>query len=128
MSSPQPQNFSVTDGYLVGPTGRWRLANIKGAYKRQGGRLDLKKWLTTLAGMTAGAAAMSWNPIGGAILALGSVAYCTHGTMRVFALIDGHEVEILAEPYISPWWREDAANRACDELIALIADAQRRNA
>lgn len=124
MKSDQ-KKFRIENGYLCGPSGQWLLKDIKAVYKREGGKIDLKKYAASVGGITAGGVIMSTTVVGGGIIAFGALAYMMHRTMRVYALIDGQEVELLAEPYISGYWHEDAAKRACDELLTLVADAQR---
>lgn len=123
--SANPTLFRIEGEYLIGPNGRWRISDIKAAYKKEGGRFSAQKWLATATGMGVGLAAMALNPAGGAVLAAGAFGYYFHRTMRVFALIDGHEAELHAEVYLCALWREEEANQICDDLIRLIETAQK---
>jgi hypothetical protein len=126
MIDEQPK-FHVADGFLCGPTGRWQLSAIKASYKRESGRLDFKKWLASVTGATAAVVLASTNPVGAVAAAAVGFGYLSSRTMRVYALIDGQEIELLAEPFLHPFWRVEAANKACDELLSLIAKEQKRS-
>lgn len=112
--------FKIKKGMLEGPNGSWKLSAISAVYKRECGKIGMKKWLLTLAGLTAAGAFASGPVIPTLAIAGGTFGYLMHRTMRVFATINGAEVEIHSEVYFDPWIKAEHANARCDALISLI--------
>jgi hypothetical protein len=112
--------FKVNNGMLEGPDGAWEIAKISAIYKREAGRIGIKKWLITLAGLTAVGAVASGPIIPSLALAGGTFGYMTHRTMRVFAMIEGTETEIHSEVYFDLFIGADKAISKCEALISLV--------
>lgn len=118
------QPYKIERGKLHGPNGAWSLEKISAIYKRECGKVGLKKWLVLMGALTAAGLAAS-GPMAPplAIAGLG-FGYYLHSTMRVFAVIDGKEVELLCEVFYVGW-RLKEANEKCDALIKLVTNSQR---
>jgi hypothetical protein len=112
--------FKIKNGTLEGPNGSWKLSAISAVYKRECGQIGLKKWLVTVAGLAAAGSIASGPIIPTLAIAGGTFGYMMHRTMRVFATINGVEVEIHCEVYFDPWINVQQANAKCDALISLI--------
>ena len=123
--STDESSYTIKRGKLHGPNGSWSINKISAIYKREGGKIGIKKWLITLAGLTAGSAVISAGTLPFVVISGGSLGYMMHRTLRVFAMIEGAEVELLCEVYWEVIWGEDRANSKCDELIALVTNAQK---
>jgi len=46
-----PHSYKISKGNLSGDKGSWSLKSISAVYKEEGGRMSLKKWAITLAGL-----------------------------------------------------------------------------
>ncbi len=114
-------SYKISGGKLTGPNGSWSLRSISGVHKTEGGKLSLKKWLITIAGLTAAGSAVTMGMAAAITIAGGSMAYYIHGTKKVTIVVDGTEVELLSILYLDPIWNVANANKECDELVALIS-------
>jgi hypothetical protein len=112
--------YKVENGLLKGSEGQWEIKKISAVYKKEGGKLGLAKFLIVSAGLAAAGAAIAISVAHFAVIGAGAFGYLTHRTMRVFAVIEGCEVELLAEIYWQGIWGEDRANARCSALINLI--------
>jgi len=118
--NPTDTGYKIENGYLKGASGAWELSKISAIYKKQGGRLGLKKWLISCAGLAAAQVAIGLSVAHFAALGIGTFGYMTHRTLRVYSVIEGCEVELLAEMYWESIWGSERANLRCDALIELV--------
>lgn len=112
--------FKIKNGILEGPNGSWKISAISAVYKRECGQIGMKKWLITVAGATAAGLIASGPILPTLAIAGGTFGYMMHRTMRVFATINGSEVEIHCEIYFDPWINVQQANARCDAIVSLI--------
>lgn len=114
-------SYKIIDGKLTGPNGSWSLQSISGVQKTDGGKLSLKKWLITVAGLAAAGGAVTMGMASAIAIGGGSMAYYIHGTKKVIIVVDGVEVELLSILFLDPIWNVANANKECDDLVALIS-------
>ena len=122
--NPNETGYKIEGGYLKGPPGAWELSKISAIYKKEGGRLGLKKFAISAAALAAAQVAIGLSVAHFAAIGVGAFGYLTHRTLRVYSVIEGCEVELLAEMYWEGIWGSERAHQRCDALIELVNKAK----